>query len=236
MTGNANVYIEDGNGKVLEKSQNAGTADELGSVNLADKTTYYVRVAPFESESTNYRLVLNPGQVIPPNNQSSNPFTQQEYFQQLYGNTGSSSRGFSEHQAIDSRDSKAPYDVRALVGGQVVYVKSNGVQLQNVTANADSGYNPSTRKWVKASDFNNTVKIWNPDLQRYFTYLHFSQVNVKQGDYVNPGQMIGIEGSTGWSTGPHTHLAVTNQNNVKEDPLATLGKARGSGVLNKTYT
>ena len=122
-----------------------------------------------------------------------------------------------------------------MVGGQVVYVKSNGVQLQNVTANADSGYNPSTRQWVKASNYNNTVKIWNPDLQRYFTYLHFSQVNVKQGDYVNPGQMIGIEGSTGWSTGTHTHLAATNQNNVKEDPLVTLGKVRESGVLNKTY-
>lgn len=65
MTGNANVYIEDGKGTVLAKSENGGSADELSSVNLADKTTYYVRVAPVGSESTNYRLVLNPGAEIP---------------------------------------------------------------------------------------------------------------------------------------------------------------------------
>ena len=70
MTGNANVYIEDGKGTVLAKSENGGSADELSSVNLAGKTTYYVHVAPFGSESTNYRLVLNPGQVIPQSNPS----------------------------------------------------------------------------------------------------------------------------------------------------------------------
>ncbi|TAG85801.1 MAG: hypothetical protein EAZ09_15535 [Oscillatoriales cyanobacterium] len=166
---------------------------------------------------------------------SSNPFTQQEYFQQLYDSAGSSSRGFSAHAAIDSTDVVAPYNVRALVGGQVVSVKSNGVELQYVNANANSGYNPLTRQWVTASDYNNTVTIWNPDLQRYFTYLHFNQVNVRQGESVNPGQIIGIEGSTGWSTGRHTHVAVTNTNNTKEDPLVTLGRARGSGVLSKTY-
>lgn len=64
MTGNANVYIEDGNGTVLAKSENGGSADELGSLNLAGNTNYYVRVDPVGSESTNYRLVLNPGQVI----------------------------------------------------------------------------------------------------------------------------------------------------------------------------
>ncbi len=65
MTGNANVYIEDGNGTVLAKSENGGSADELGSVNLAGNTNYYVRVAPVGSEPTNYRLVLNPGAEIP---------------------------------------------------------------------------------------------------------------------------------------------------------------------------
>ncbi|WP_293122414.1 PA14 domain-containing protein [Microcoleus sp. bin38.metabat.b11b12b14.051] len=165
----------------------------------------------------------------------STPFTQQEYFQQLYGSAGSSSRGFSAHGAIDSTDAIAPYNVRALVGGQVVSVKSNGVELQYVNANANSGYNPLTRQWVTASNHNNSVTIWNPDLQRSFTYLHFNQVNVRQGESVNPGQIIGIEGSTGWSTGRHTHLAVTNTSNTTEDPLVTLGRARGSGVISKTY-
>lgn len=35
---------------------------------------------------------------------------------------------------------------------------------------------------------------------------HLSRVNVYQGQVVNPGNTIGFEGSTGNSTGPHTHF------------------------------
>jgi len=89
MTGNANVYIEDGNGTVLAKSENGGSADELGSVNLAGNTNYYVRVAPVGSESTNYRLVLNPGQEITqiPDSAGNTPSTARQILVNRNGNT-----------------------------------------------------------------------------------------------------------------------------------------------------
>jgi murein DD-endopeptidase MepM/ murein hydrolase activator NlpD len=37
-------------------------------------------------------------------------------------------------------------------------------------------------------------------------YGHLSQVNVKVGDEVKPGDIIGLEGQTGWATGPHVHF------------------------------
>ncbi len=39
-------------------------------------------------------------------------------------------------------------------------------------------------------------------------YAHMSSIKVGQGQYVNKGDVIGFEGTTGYSTGPHVHFEV----------------------------
>ncbi len=53
-------------------------------------------------------------------------------------------------------------------------------------------------------------------------YGHLDQIYVKAGDEVEPGKVIGTEGSTGWSTGPHLHFQV-NVFGIPVNPRVFLG-------------
>jgi murein DD-endopeptidase MepM/ murein hydrolase activator NlpD len=52
-------------------------------------------------------------------------------------------------------------------------------------------------------------------------YGHLNQLLVKPGDQVKQGDTVGLEGSTGYSTGPHVHFEV-RVNGVPVDPLSYL--------------
>ncbi|HWI65172.1 MAG TPA: M23 family metallopeptidase [Symbiobacteriaceae bacterium] len=51
--------------------------------------------------------------------------------------------------------------------------------------------------------------ILDHGLNLYTTYYHLSAYDVKPGDWVEPGQVIGRVGNTGFSLGPHLHWTAT---------------------------
>ena len=53
----------------------------------------------------------------------------------------------------------------------------------------------------------------------YTIYMHLSKFNVKLGDIISKGNVIGLVGSSGRSTGPHLHFGVKVLN-INTDPVS----------------
>jgi murein DD-endopeptidase MepM/ murein hydrolase activator NlpD len=90
-------------------------------------------------------------------------------------------------------------EVRAAGGGLVVEVNEN-------------------------AEYGKMVRLAHP--RGYSTlYGHLSQVNVRQGDRISIGTVLGLSGNTGNSTAPHLHFEV-RRNNAIVDPMTLIQQPR----------
>lgn len=101
-------------------------------------------------------------------------------------------------------------NVRAAVGGTVL--RSRIVE------------DPADR----TSEWGNYVSVVGAD-GRICYYCHLAQRAVEAGARVDEGQILGIEGTTGRSTGIHLHFEVRDQLGVQLDPCAYLGIPNRAG-------
>lgn len=91
-------------------------------------------------------------------------------------------------------------DIAAPTGTPIMAVASGQV--------AWSYYSSSAGNWIGIDHGNGT----------YSVYMHMSSRIAQEGDYVTGGQVIGLVGSTGRSSGPHLHLSIRLNGNYV-DPL-----------------
>jgi len=88
-------------------------------------------------------------------------------------------------------DVSAPYiPVAASAAGQVVFVGGDECCSYGLYVEIDHGDGYSTR------------------------YAHLSQFSVSLGEYVEQGQIIGVSGTTGHSTGPHLHFELRRNGEI----------------------
>ncbi len=85
--------------------------------------------------------------------------------------------------------------------GTNIYASDGGIVVT-------SSYNESYGNYVMIAHGNG----------RYTLYAHMSQRLVSVDDTVSQGSVIGLVGSTGYSTGPHIHFEIY-ENDVRVDPL-----------------
>lgn len=71
--------------------------------------------------------------------------------------------------------------------------------------------------------------IVNHGAQHSTVYAHLSRIQVRKGQTVQKGQIVGAVGTTGWSTGPHLHFEFrVNGNHV--DPQKVIQQAQSAPI------
>lgn len=108
---------------------------------------------------------------------------------QLFGKTSSSKRLYvsGSHSGVDFR---APVgtEVKAMANGTVIGAGDTDLYCKGA----------SFGKWVYI-DYHNGLSS---------TFGHLSVISAKAGDKVKAGDVVGLSGNTGHSTGPHLHVTV----------------------------
>jgi murein DD-endopeptidase MepM/ murein hydrolase activator NlpD len=145
-----------------------------------------------------------------------------------------------------------------LVPSQRYGVIQEAGELQNEHLGLDSGAHPATRILAAGSGevvwadygllYNSVNYIQDPygiavvirhdfgwDGERLYTvYAHLSEVKVEKGDRVEGGEVIGLSGMTGLTTGPHLHFEVRLGGNTiyfTRNPELWIAPPEGYGVL-----
>ncbi len=118
-----------------------------------------------------------------------------------------------------------PLDELINVGAFGNIRKDNGITIQHlgVDLDAEQGtpiYAINNGQVVFAGEltvYGKTIII-DHGLGIYSLYLHLSEFKTSKGLMVERGEIIGLTGNTGWSTGPHLHLSI-KANKASVDPL-----------------
>jgi len=126
----------------------------------------------------------------------------------------------------------------ALAGGKI---KAHNHKGQDIAApsgtkvkSVDDGEVVRSTPPEQSGGYGNFIVIKHKDF--YSAYGHLSKREVQKGDKVKRGELIGLVGSTGLSTGPHLHFEIRKtENGTQVDPKPYLtGSEINTTILDKT--
>ena len=111
----------------------------------------------------------------------------------------------------------SPYGTRRLLNGKLKSYH-NGVDFRAPTGTPIFSVNDGIVRFTKELFYSGNHVIIDHGMGVYTTYSHLSKISVKQDQFIERGQEIGLSGSTGRSNGPHLHLGA-KVNGTTVNPL-----------------
>lgn len=115
----------------------------------------------------------------------------------------------------------------ALPIGTPLYATRDGVVLAAVDHHVGGGLRPEYRGKT------NYLRLRHGDgTMTLYAHLHTGSLLVKKGDRVRAGQWVAASGNSGYSSGPHLHLAVQryNKGRLESIPFTLQGRSPKAGT------
>ena len=114
----------------------------------------------------------------------------------------------------------SPFGVRRKINGAYLSIH-HGVDFRAHMKTPVHAINRGTVVFRKELVLSGLTIVIDHGMGLYSLYGHLSSFKVKRGDIVKKGQVIGLSGNTGRSTGPHLHLGVVLCG-ITADPLSII--------------
>ena len=106
--------------------------------------------------------------------------------------------------AAEATDS---FGTRRMFNGKLASVHK-GADFHAATGTPVHAANDGTVVIARPLYFEGNCVVIDHGLGLYTLYMHFSRIDVREGQAVRTGEMLGLSGATGRVTGPHLHWAV----------------------------
>lgn len=114
-------------------------------------------------------------------------------------------------------------DFRAMDSGVSVFSIADGVVYET-----RDGLYDRNKRWENGGLGNYIAIIHKGKYLTYYGHLRKNSIQLKQGDSVTAGQVIGMVGSSGYSSGPHLHLEVKKDGHIIDPFLGECNNSKDS--------
>lgn len=166
------------------------------------------------------RLTVNPDLVHPPADEQARVDREAQHLHEIWDHPAPQRLWTMPFERPVPDEANSAFGTRSIYNGEP-RPPHTGADFLSPTGRPVKAPNAGRVVLADPQYFSGNTVIIDHGLGLFSILAHLSQIDVKVGDVVTAGQVIGKVGATGRVTGPHLHWGV-RLNNARVDPLSLL--------------
>jgi murein DD-endopeptidase MepM/ murein hydrolase activator NlpD len=166
------------------------------------------------------RLTVNPDLVHPPPEMEARVATEAQHLRDIWNHPAPRRLWTAPFERPVPDEANSAFGSRSIYNGEA-RPPHTGADFLSPMGRPVKSPNAGRIVLAESQYFSGNTVIIDHGLGLFSILAHFSEIDVKVGDTVTAGQIVGKVGATGRVTGPHLHWGV-RVNNARVDPLSLL--------------